>query len=408
MLNIVQDRCQPLRYGKAECRLCVEACPIDGCLSFENTSIDVKKELCSGCGICTTVCPTGALTLEGLDDAVLLGRLSDGLEKKNLFIGCHLGPGTENRDLPDPFSSESNFVNIPCLAVLKESHLAALILSGVGRIGLDCSRCSSCAFRGAKGVIEKTARYAENLLARAGLAGRIEILETTEVLPAGSKGGFGLFRKDKMKGVRKITHGPEYSRRELFSFLKSKAEALAAERALGRHTEKEKLLENCAVPQRRSILLEALKAADARELGPIKDGEFPIRQIGIGEKCVMCRRCDAFCPTGALKRVQTEGEVSIEFRTALCMGCHQCMEFCPAGAIFYEEEIDLGSLYSDEAKVIMRKQVVNCPGCSKPFIPEIEKDGCPECWKKKRLEDNILSIIFSNPNKGKQTGKEAI
>lgn len=408
MLNINHDRCQPLRYNKAECRLCIEACPIDGCLSFENTSIEVKKELCSGCGICTTVCPTGAIALEGLDDAVLLERLMAGLEGKNLFIGCHLGPGTQNRELPEPLSPESNFVTLPCLAVLKESHLAALVLSGIGRTDLDCSRCSSCAFRGARDVIEKTARYAENLLARAGLPGRVGVLETLEAQPAGSKGGPGLFRRDKKKGARKITQGPEYSRRELFTFLKGKAAALAAEKAPGGHIVKERVLENGAVPQRRSMLLEALKAADVRELGPIRDGEFPIRHIGIGEKCVMCRRCDAFCPTGALKRVQTEGEVSIEFRGALCMGCHQCREFCPAGAIFYGEEIDLESLRSFDAKVIMRKQAVNCPRCSKPFIPEIEKDGCPECVKKKRLEDNILSIIFSNPNKGKQTGKEAI
>ena len=144
MLNIIQDRCQPLRYSKAECRLCVDACPIDGCLSFENNSISVKRDICPGCGICTTVCPTGALTLEGLDDTELLGRLSDGLEKKNLFIGCHLCPGSEHLELPEIIPSESDLVNVPCLAVLKESHLIALILSGVGRISLDCGRCSGC------------------------------------------------------------------------------------------------------------------------------------------------------------------------------------------------------------------------------------------------------------------------
>lgn len=408
MLNIIQDRCQPLRYSKAECRLCIEACPIDGCLSFENSSISVKKDLCPGCGVCTTVCPTGALSFKGLDDAVLLERLKEGLEKKDLFIGCHLGPGAENRGLPESFSPGTDSVDLPCLAVLKESHLAALVLSGVGKIGLDCSRCSSCALRGAKEVIGKTARYAENLLKSMNRAGRIDILETTAVLPDGSKGGFGLFRKGKKKGVRKITNGPEYSRRELFTFLKGRASALAAGSATGRNIEREEVLENSAVPQRRSILIEALRAANAPASGAIKDGGFPVRQIGIDEKCVMCRRCGAFCPTGALKRAQTNGEVRIEFSAALCMGCHQCKEFCPAGAIFYEEEVGIESLKSYEAMVIMKRETVNCPGCSKPFMPGIDKDGCPECGKKKRLEDNILSIIFSNADKRKQIKKEAI
>lgn len=408
MLNIIKDRCQPLRYAKAECRLCVEACPIDGCLSFENSTISVKKDLCPGCGVCTTVCPTGALSLKGLDDAVLLERLSEGLEKKDLLIGCSLGPGAENRALPESFSQGTGSVDLPCLAVLKESHLAALVLSGAGNIGLDCSRCSSCALRGAKEVIGKTARYAENLLALLGRAGRIEVLE---VMDKGPKSGFGLFRKGgkgKKKGVRKITSGPEYSRRELFTFLKGRASALAAGRATGRNIERDEVLENSAAPQRRSILVEALRATDVPASGAIKDGAFPVRQIGIDEKCVMCRRCAAFCPTGALKRAQTEGEVRIEFSAALCMGCRQCKEFCPAGAIFYEEEVALESLKGYEAKVIMKRETVNCPGCSKPFMPGIDKDGCPECRKKKRFEENILSIIFSNTDKGKQAKKEAI
>ncbi|MBI5469118.1 MAG: 4Fe-4S binding protein, partial [Deltaproteobacteria bacterium] len=290
MLNIIQDRCQPLRYAKAECRLCVEACPIDGCLSFENSAISVKKDLCPGCGVCTTACPTGALSLKELDDAKLLGRLKEGLEKKDLFIGCYLGPGAENRELPESFSSGRDSVDLPCLAVLKESHLAALILSGVGKIGLDCSRCSSCAFHGAKEVIGKTAQYAENLLARAGRAGRIEVLE---VMEGGSKSGFGFFGKEKKKGVRKITNGPEYSRRELFTFLKGRAAALASESAPGRNLEREEVFENGAAPQRRMILLEALRAANPPASGAIKDGGFPVRQIGINEKCVMCRRCGA-------------------------------------------------------------------------------------------------------------------
>lgn len=406
MLNIIQDRCQPLRYAKAECRLCIEACPIDGCLSFENGTISVKKDLCPGCGVCTTACPTGALSLKGLDDAKLLGRLKEGLENKDLFIGCYLGPGSENRELPESVSPGSDSVNIPCLAVLKESHFAALILSGVGRIGLDCSRCSSCALRGAKEVIGKTARYAENLLALANRAGRIEVLE---VMDGGSKSGFfGKGGKGKKKGVRKITNGPEYSRRELFTFLKGRAAAPASESKPGRHIEREEAFESGRAPQRRMILLEALRAANPPASGSIKDGGFPVRQIGINEKCVMCRRCGAFCPTGALKRAETEGAVSIEFSAALCMGCRQCKEFCPAGAIFYEEEVGIDSLKSDCAKVIMRRETVNCPGCSKPFMPEIDKGGCPECRKKKRLEDNILSIIFSNKDKGKQAKKEAI
>ena len=408
MLSINKDRCQPTLYSKASCRLCIEACPIAGCLSLEDRSISVRKDLCPGCGICTTVCPSGALSLKELDDAKLLGRLKEGLEKKDLFIGCYLGPAAPTPALPESVSSGADSVDLPCLAILKESHLIALILSGVGSIRMDCSRCSGCSLRGARDVLGKTVRYSENLLARAGQAGRIEILDVVEALPGGAKSEVGFFKKARRKETRKITHGPEYSRRELFTFLKGKAVEKAAEKALGRHVEHKNIPGNSAVPQRRTILLEALKEAKPGPLGAVKDGGFPVRQIGISEGCVMCRRCGAFCPTGALKRVGTEGGVSIEFCSALCVGCHECMEFCPVGAIYYGEDIDLDSLKSGEAEVIMRKHTVNCSRCSKPFMPEVDKDGCPECGKKDRLEDNILSIIFSDMGTLKHIRKEVV
>jgi len=59
-INVDSDKCQP------GCRKCEEACPLDIVKVFEGKgwmSVDIKKELCAGCRICWSVCPTGAINV---------------------------------------------------------------------------------------------------------------------------------------------------------------------------------------------------------------------------------------------------------------------------------------------------------------------------------------------------------
>lgn len=365
-------------------------------MSIKDNILSVDNEACVRCGICTTACPSGALEMDGLTDAELLDRLNAGAEGKSLFLGCTLGPDKENCLSQDPQKPKS-FAVLPCLAILKESHLISLILSGVSEVGLDCSRCRSCPFLHGKNTIEKTVFHAEALLSGIGCPDRVKIHVSGNGRPD---------RKKNRKKVREISPGPEYSRRELFTFFKDKAMEKAAERVFD---SRQKGLDEDSggggLPERRIILIEALRKSDIRDTAAIKEGEFPAHRISIGEGCVMCRRCEAFCPTGALKRVEEAAHAGIEFQMNLCMGCRQCMEFCPAGAIRYENGLSLKAMQSGEVMTLMKKQRTVCSRCGDSFFPEVAKDGCPTCRKRKVRDDKILTILFGrNKDAGKLTG----
>lgn len=392
MINVIPDRCQPWRYKKAECRLCLEACPVDGCISFADNAISVNNEVCMDCGICTTVCPTGVLSLDGLNDRELLERLEAGAKGKGLFLACSLGP--DKRELlPDSVAADSSFVKLPCLAILKESHLAALALSGVSEIALDCGDCPRCSFRDGKKTIEKTVSCAKALLSGIGREERIKIQDA----PAGNAPkGYGLPGKNKRKKINDIVPGPVYSRRELFTFFKDKAGEKAKEKLFQSAGPAEEVFESEEMPQRRTILVSALKKAGPPAKPALREGEFPVHQLGISKDCVMCARCDAFCPTGALKRVEGDGEVSIGFQMNLCAGCYQCREFCPTGAIYYQEEIGLDLIFKGTAVTLMKKDVSECPGCGRPFLPDVDRGGCPVCAKRQALDKKIFSVLFGN------------
>lgn len=271
--------------------------------------------------------------------------------------------------------------------MLKESHLIALILKGVDNVYLDVSHCEECSFRYGKRNVEKTLSYARNLLGAIGYYDRIR----TE--GNGDSPTLSMVEGVKIK-VKEIAASHEYSRREIFFFLRDKA----IENISGNSIKKGSDNKIDEIPERRLLLLEAFKNWDVFTKGGkggIKEGEFPIHQINIRSDCTMCYKCESFCPTGAIKRIEDDREVRIDFQMALCMGCYQCKELCPEGAIYYGEDIDLKQLAGNEIKTVIRRVKIECPVCGHSFIPEDNAEGCPTCRKKMDLDKRVLKCIGS-------------
>jgi ferredoxin len=315
----------------------------------------------------------------------------------SLLLGCTLGPdetvrsGTLRSATPRP--KQKNSINLPCLAILKEAHLAALILSGVEEIHLDLTRCSGCSLAKGRDTIDAAVKQARALLDKLGRKDRIKVIDEPPPDEKGAKKG----RKGRRAKVKEITPGPEYSRRELFSFLKDKAGEKAQERVFGHGHNPETVAREVGMTERRAVLVGALKGAfeDTDPPARLEEGTFPVHNLGILDKCTMCVRCEAFCPTGAVKTAENdEGEVSIEFRMNLCMGCYECKELCPEGAMYYAGKIELERLLTEGARTLVKRQRVRCTECHKNFYPELHPNGCPGCKRKGALDDRIKSLIF--------------
>jgi Fe-S-cluster-containing hydrogenase component 2/coenzyme F420-reducing hydrogenase delta subunit len=393
MIRIALHRCQRWRYNRAECSLCMKACPVEGCIRYENGALCIDNERCVGCGICTGICPSGALVMEHLDDSALWNKLQDNFEdnpgQDSLVLGCSLGSKYKiHHNMP---YSSSTSVNLPCLAILKESHLVAMILSGIEIVYLDAGSCEKCSFSYGRNIIEKAISHAQNLLSTIGYYGRIKLLDSSS-----TNYGVGNAQpcKDKVKRTKEISPLRELSRRDFFLFLRGSA--------LDSET-KERLRsgpanESDPFPERRAVLLELLRSINGGipDDSRIKEGNFPIHEVEIKENCALCRSCELFCPTGALKRIETDGEVRMDFQMALCMGCYQCKELCPEEAIYYNGQIGLKHLLSNEVKTIVRRAKKDCPECGRSYFPEIE-GGCPTCRKRRALDKGIFAILTGAP-----------
>ena len=103
------------------------------------------------------------------------------------------------------------------------------------------------------------------------------------------------------------------------------------------------------VPDRRERLLDALAA-----LGEPADSSVACRLWGTvvidGAKCVSCRMCATFCPTGAIEKFDdADGALGVMHRPADCVKCGSCADICPADAITVLDEVRAAALMDGDA-----------------------------------------------------------
>lgn len=367
---------------------------MEGCISLDDGAPVADEDKCIGCGVCTTECPTGAITLDGLTDGELSVRLREAQllegDGKATLLGCYTSPG-KAAALTDGAS-----VRVPCLALLKESHIIDLIAAGVEGVSMDLTGCDECSVHTGKTSIEKTARYATKVLEKFALHGQVRhgrVMLLHEPAPVGEA------RRSK-RPWREIRPGPVYSRREMFSFLKVKA----AEAVTGDDEAPGKKVgySEPGMTERRSLFIKALTAlepaaklsggGDLKELR-VNEASFPSHNIGILEGCTFCDRCDAFCPTGAIKKVEKNGAVSYEFKAANCVGCYECRELCPDGALYYKGEIEVGRFATSGTVSLITRQKTRCTVCGLIYVGSLGGE-CPRCVRRKDLDKRVRDTIF--------------
>lgn len=124
-LRIDCSRCLPIRYSESRCQHCCEICPHHAIIIDEKISVD--SERCTGCLLCTTACPSGALELSGdfLSCVAQLAKLPEPV------LGCCRTADNANATLP-------------CLGGLSDEHLLTLIQQLNGTLTLNLVHCNDC------------------------------------------------------------------------------------------------------------------------------------------------------------------------------------------------------------------------------------------------------------------------
>lgn len=289
-LNMDVSRCLRMRYGESRCSHCIDICP-HGAVTLEN-GLTITAELCHGCLLCTTVCPSGALEPQ-YDFRPVLALLSRSPEA---VLGCS---GTK----------ELSNATLPCLGGLSEEHLFTLCHSMTGKLTLNLSHCSDCPNGSITTyLLQRLAALSASALLENGCA--IGMAESTAEIHYSDE---SVNRRNFFKSFRN-------------SIFKQATDILSTTK---QQTQRRTEYAGKRVPNRRA-LLNSMRDGLTQELKIRLQNHFD-RNAHFEDRCTGCQACAAICPSGALKAEHPE--TAPAFEQALCTGCGLCEEFCSEGAL---------------------------------------------------------------------------
>lgn len=325
-IRVHRERCAKVRNRNVDCLKCAAACT-SGCISLEDGELVIDASKCVGCGTCATVCPTCALESLNPSDAELKAACLRAVRGDEVVIACSQMEAALG-DLLVPGAAAF----VVCAGRVDESLLAGLAADGVGRVTVLCGDCGQCAQRHGRDTAERVAETARQVLGAWG--NDLEVVVTdvppVSVLASGADEAAGevaraaYFAQERSCLPIREAEGVRVGSSAGQDAPKHPAHSL--------HVMKDGTLPHF-IPDRRERLLDALA-----QLGEPEGDKLETRLWGAvvidGTKCVSCRMCATFCPTGAIAKFDdADGTLGVTHTPGDCVKCGSCRDVCPADAI---------------------------------------------------------------------------
>ena len=336
-LSLRYEACVRARSLASSCTTCSDVCPTHAItLDGVRGSVVIRTEACTGCGLCAAACPTDAFTAT-FDLPAFLAR-SDG------DVRC-------GRD------------GLPCVGALSAEDLVVLGL----RVGNLVVRGDICGSPSGHGYAEQRVREAQALLGALGAAAHVAWAPPVAP-PAGAA-----------QAPRARSRAAEVapSRRRLLRIFAPQLEPPPPKRV----TQPDRLDRSQlrATGARRRRLLAALSSPD-QTVSSVPEGllSFLSSKVISEDACTSCSMCMNVCPTGALVATRVPGEIA--FDTRACVKCRLCHDVCEPKAISLSPETVLADLFATAPRRLVRVGVSHCVDCGVPYKkPAGDRGMCPRC-----------------------------
>jgi ferredoxin len=355
--------CAHSRNEQVGCTACIDVCSTRAIRSDASRKgkakgeaaggVIVEPHLCVGCGACTTVCPSGALTFG------------------------YPGPEHSGQRLRTALKAYEN-AGGPALA-----GAAALLLhsEGEGARLLDELGRGARASRDLQGLPARVLPVALWHTASVGIdlwlsavaqgASQVWVLLTNEEAP-----GYRQALAEQMAVAQAVLTGLGY-RGEHFRLLDARdARDLPALDAALRAPAAQTVARAgsfAAQPDKRATLELAL--AHLLELAPQPVDELPLPAAGSpfgslrvdAGKCTLCLSCVGACPAAAL--ADNPEQPQLRFIEKNCVQCGLCVKTCPEDAIALQPRLWLadGGRARRQMRVLAEMEPYRCVRCGKPF-----------------------------------------
>lgn len=362
-LGFLPPACALVRVGAGVCTVCQTACPADA-IEVSDTGVQLANN-CLGCGRCVGACPTGALNLRGL---AVEWPLPNGDEA--VAVECTKVP---------PAQRAVSARVVPCLGSLSPARLLELVVENPQHPVQLTSHgwCQSCrAGRGLDAVLTDRLASVRQLLSEAGWPQARMPARRERPLP------LALMPVE----LASPADSEKVDRRRFFGRLAGQAAQVVA----ASHPQDAPVPVRSVVRREDGVFPERVRWVHAvarlvQATGhPIPRGAFPALRV-IGD-CHDHSVCAAVCPTGALRRYQTNTHAGLEFTPAWCIRCGLCTRHCPGQGIAFDDAAPAAGNPLAPVTVTLHP-LRACPQCSTP----VRAGGlCPSCQKSQSLARDLF------------------
>lgn len=361
-VTVAQERCAKVRNRNVACLKCAHACT-SGCISVRNGTLVVDASKCVGCGTCATVCPTCALEANNPPDEQLFLTCKKALHNKRVVIACGLACTAVSGML-----DTAHVAQVVCAGRVDESLIVRLVREGAQSVCVVCGVCDACAQREGRKTATMVVESANVLLEAWGSSARAcvctEFPESVLRAPEQSEATAQNVQQAVPHAVAQNVQQAAAQALATFFATEQQNQPLELTPNSESETAREFTLPHVMndgtlphfLPDRRERLLDALFA-----VGQPVQQEISSRLWGWvvidGTKCVSCRMCATFCPTGAIQKFDEEdGTFGVNHTPANCVKCRSCEDICPADAIIIHNTIQTKFLASSLAHRYVMKE----------------------------------------------------
>ncbi|UWG96695.1 4Fe-4S binding protein [Dehalobacter sp. DCM] len=360
MLKIEEEKCMNQLYSGVECTHCVNHCPAEAILILDS-HVYIDKDLCNGCGLCLSDCPTQVFTSAQWDETSIVRDIDEeGWKTTEFFCGRHTAPYQREKD------RDRGAIQLPvCLSSVSKGAWFEIGLKTAVENHLD--QCQGCPMAKTISSLEFKVRTAVEWLESIGHRPKFNFLHQ----------GNDVKKKRSLEAIesgQKVT-----SRRDLF---------LALTQKVRQTNEKAKGCALDTVQEKRGTYLTdwQKRLADIFSANTI-EGSPPAYwpSIIISNVCVQCGMCAKFCPSGALKITVENGICTYSFTSGLCLDCRICQLSCPSQAI-QKDRICVSKPFL--AETVQISPVITCRRCSRVTFDHPEK-LCYWCREETSIADSF-------------------
>jgi ferredoxin len=331
--NYKANVCAHSRNKKTGCTQCIDVCSTKA-IKSAGEKIEVTPQLCMGCGACTTVCPSGALTY-------VYPRVSDMGARVKAALNTYAKAGGKDAALL-LYDAESGVKAIAALARKGDGLPARVIPIEVhhpASVGMDVW-LGAIAYGASEVLVHMSDAIAPEYATQ--VAAQMKVADTI-------LNGLG-YQGEHFAVLPDVA--TVWSRQVALSVRTNATFNLTNDKRTTLDMVFDHLAQHAPVPAAQ-ITLPAGAAYGAIAVNT--------------DKCTMCMSCVGACPEGAIN--DNPEAPQLRFIERKCVQCGLCVKTCPETAIALVPRLNLQES-AKKPQLINEAKLFNCTKCGKAMGPE--------------------------------------